>query len=163
MFTFWRVSIAFLAVSLTSIVFFYLVRISIYDIKFSDNLPSKGIHDIPPSDTIIPNIFAQIPLSSLPSKTTVSDQIHNKTKSLNYEPPINFQLSPQQCFDYAKNCRDIQCAFKDFNVNCNNNNGNGPICTCGTSQINSASSISSDAHFVFFTIFISVISLYYYI
>ncbi|GES81442.1 hypothetical protein RCL_jg12048.t1 [Rhizophagus clarus] len=100
---------------------------SIYDIKFTDTLPSKGIKDIPPPDTIIPDIFAQIPLSSPPVQTTQTT--YNNTSSL-MNP--NVEITPQECFDYAKNCRDIQCAFKDFNVVCNNNN-NGPVCTCATS------------------------------
>jgi len=159
MLTFWRSTIALFAISVTSIVFFILVKMSIYDIKFIDNLPPKGIQDIPPSDTIIPNLFAQIPL---PTTQPPPDRNLNNTNSLD-NLPLNYQVSPQQCFDYAKNCRDIQCAFEEFNVVCNSNQ-NGPVCTCGIDKSSSASSIRPNAHFGFLSIFISfVISFYYYI
>jgi hypothetical protein len=122
MLVYWRFIIAFIAVSITSVVFFYLVKLSIYDIKFSDTLPSKGIKDIPPSDTILPNIFAQIPLATPPTETT--QPTVNSTNSLK---TFNIEVTPQQCFEYAKECRDVQCAFQDFNVICNKNN-NGPVC-----------------------------------
>ncbi|GBC53175.1 hypothetical protein RIR_jg1985.t1 [Rhizophagus irregularis DAOM 181602=DAOM 197198] len=127
MLVYWRFTIAFFSIAITFIAFYYLVKISIYDIKFADNLPSKGIKDIPPSDVILPNIFAQIPLSPPTEKT-------------------------------AQNTRPA-LSNTDFNFTCNNNKG--PVCTCGASQISSASSILSNA---FFPIFISlVISVYYYI
>uniref|UniRef100_A0A1D1Y527 Protein SKT5 n=1 Tax=Anthurium amnicola TaxID=1678845 RepID=A0A1D1Y527_9ARAE len=152
----WRSTIALFAISLTSVIFTVLVKISIYDIGFADNLPVKGVQNIPQADNIIPNIFVQIPRSSsLPAiPTTQMLPTQNKTSS-------NVG-SPEQCFYYAKNCRDIQCAFKEFNVNCNSNQ-NGPVCTCGTSQTSNASSIQSNAHLIFSSIFIFVISFYYYI
>jgi len=135
------------------ITFFYFVKMSIYDIKFADTLPSKGIKDIPPSDNILPNIFAQIPLTSPPQ---ITKSTLNNTNNL---PPLNNEISPLQCFDYAKNCRDVQCAFKDFNFICNDNKG--PVCTCGSSQVSGASSILSNT---LLPIFISlIISVYYYI
>jgi len=115
MLTFWRFSIASFANSITSVIFIVLVKISIYDIKFTDNLPVKGIRNIPQPDTIIPNIFAQIPpssISTLPTKQTM---------------PIRNNTTPQQCFGYAKTCRDIQCAFKEFNFICDNDH-DVPIC-----------------------------------
>lgn len=185
MLVYWRFTIAFFSIAITFIAFYYLVKISIYDIKFADNLPSKGIKDIPPSDVILPNIFAQIPLSPPTEKT--AQNTRPALSNTGNSTTLNFDISAQQCFDYAKNCRDIQCAFKDFNFTCNNNKG--PVCkykinkffyfiffskikknlnffmflsgTCGASQISSASSILSNA---FFPIFISlVISVYYYI
>lgn len=161
---------------------------SVYDITFTDNLPSKGISDIPPTDTILPSIFAKIqnppPSSSLPTpaaptepteptasttQTAKSAKSAKSIQSLPTQSPKSLQsslyfqdvVSSQQCFDYAKNCRDVQCAFEDFSVICDNK-GNGPTCTCGTGQTsNASSSIRSNAHFAILTIFISFVISFY--
>ncbi|CAG8781278.1 12706_t:CDS:1, partial [Acaulospora morrowiae] len=57
-----------------------------------------------------------------PKNNDLGDELQNPSLPNNF----NFSqtaFSPQQCLSFAIKCRDVQCAFEDFDVTCDQNLG----------------------------------------
>ncbi|CAG8595063.1 1210_t:CDS:2 [Ambispora gerdemannii] len=131
---FWRALVSGISMSLvlTLLVFFINFQIlAITSVESLDDTPKN----IPPADTIIPNL--QKAADATPSNsdnsnnTSIADT--SKVDSTVSVPGTSgvaihaqMTLSAQQRVAYAKYCRDIICAFQYFQADFNNGNS----CMC---------------------------------